>query len=453
MKLRPYQQEAVDKALPLMRNGGGFGLWLEQRTGKTLTALKIADEVQPAHLWIVCPKAGGAAPEVWWREIGRWMKEHHGLDDAQIKVLNYEQWVSKRKAFYKEARSLRDLMVICDESHYIKSRGTSRSRTVRRLGKYARWRLALTGTPIAQGIQDAWAQFDFIDPAIFGKFDNTYEDPKTKKILLEEGFDGRYLVWGGYKKNDVVGFNNEEEFYKKFHAHSYRKTLREARNKPLMIKYTKIPVELRRRARNAYEELKRDLVTEVNKKKIKVKNVLASMIKLQQVTGGSVLNASEIEGEKPELVDISREKLYALTRVVRQAQEKHPGKFIVVARFIHEIDRISAELNRMGYHVGIVRGGEPYDGKFNQDCLVMQIQAGIAVDMSKADCIIFYSIDFSMLNFEQARFRILDFHKPVGHYYFINAIDTIDEEIYLAVTRKLGVAKLICDTYRTRKAA
>jgi superfamily II DNA or RNA helicase len=447
MKLRPYQEECVVKALSLMRDGGGFGIWLEQRTGKTVTAIKIADTVQPKHLWIVCPKAGGAAPEVWWREIGKWMKDHHGLDDTQIRVMNYEQYVSKRLALYKEAKTLSDLMIIGDELHYIKSRGASRSRVVRRLGKYARWRLGLTGTPIAQGIQDAWSLFDFLDPEIFGRFDNLYEDPKRKKGLIEEGFEERYLVRGGYKQHDVVGFRNEKEFYRKFHAHSYRKTLREARDKPLMIKYTQIPVELKKKTRAAYEELKHDLITEVNKTKIKVKSVLASLIKLQQVTGGSVLVASEQEGEKPSLLDISREKIHQLTISVRKIPAGE--KFIVIARFIHEIDRIAAELRRMGYHTAVVRGGEPYDGKFKQDCIVMQIQSGIAVDMSKANHIFFHSIDFSYLNFEQSRFRILDFEKPVGHYYFLNAMDTIDEDIYTAVTRKKKVAELICDTYRT----
>jgi len=431
-----------------MRDGGGFGLWLEQRTGKTLTALMIIDELQPAHLWVICPKAGGAAPEVWWREIGRWMKLHHGLDDTQIRVMNYEWWVSKRRTLYAEAKTLRDLMVICDESHYIKSRGAARSRVVRRLGRLARWRLALTGTPIAQGLQDAWSQFDFIDPAIFGVFDNTYEDPKTKKILLEEGFEGRYLIRGGYQKHDVVGFRHEEEFYEKFHAHSYRKTLREARDTPLMIKYTQVPVELEKDTRTAYEELKLDLVTEINKKKIHVKSVLASLIKLQQVTGGSVLMAAEEEGAKPELVDISREKLKKLSGLVRQIEEKHPGRFIVIARFIHEIDRIAKTLRKMGYSVAVVRGGEPYDGKFREDCIVMQIQAGIAVDMSQADSIIFFSIDFSVINFEQARFRILDFNKPVGHYYFLTSTDTIDVDVYTAVTRKKKLLTLVCDTYR-----
>lgn len=447
MKLRPYQKEARNKALSIMRDGGGFGLWLEQRTGKTLTALSIAEELKPKHLWIICPKAGGAAPEVWWRELGRWMKVYNGLENTQVRVENYEKWVSKRAKLYKEAKTLNDLMIICDESHYIKSRGASRSRVVRRLGKYARWRLALTGTPIAQGIQDAWAQFDFIDPAIFGKFDNTYEgDGKT---LIEEGFDGRYLVWGGYQKHDIVGFRNEKEFYEKFHTNSYRKTLREARDKPLILKYTQVPVELLTKTRRAYEELKADLITEVNKKKIQVKNVLASLVKLQQVTGGSVLNYDE-DTQTTELIDIGREKLRKLRTLAESSMSLGNGKFIVIARFVHETDRIAAEMRDMGYTVAIVRGGSPYDGRFREDCIVMQIQSGIAVDMAKADSIIFYSIDFSMLNFEQSRFRILDFEKPCGHYYFINAKGTIDEDIYAAVTHKKRVAEFICDHYRTK---
>src|ERR1700761_1143728 len=444
--LRGYQTRARDAALAVIRHGGGFALFPEPRCGKTLIALSIVAEIRPQALLIVCPKN---AIRVWNEEIKKHLKP--GTLGVIAQVINYEQLTTHRKEWYKRARAYSRLMVLSDESHYIKKRGTARSGVVRHIGGFARWRLALTGTPIAQGIQDAWAQFDFIDPNVFGKFDNTYEDPKTRKIILEEGFEGRYLIRGGYKEHDVVGFKNEKEFHEKFHALSYRKTLREARDKPLMLKYTQVPVELKQATRVAYEELKHELITEVNKQKIKVKNVLASLIKLQQVTGGSVLVAPENEGDKPTLVDIGREKIHALTVLLRKRIPRE-GKFIVIARFRHEIDRIASELTRIGYHVGVVRGGEPYDGRFEHECLVMQIQSGIAVDMSQADYILGFSIDFSMLNFEHARFRILVFHKPVGHYYFINAKNTIDEDIYLAITRKKHVATSICDTYRTKRA-
>jgi hypothetical protein len=459
--LRRAQKEAIAKALPLMRHGGGFGIWMEQRVGKTRTALEIVAQCRPTHLWIICPKAGGAAPEVWWHEVEKCTPLLPVLADLQITVQNYEWWTRKeyrnnRRRVYVEAQAIKDLFVICDEAHFIKTRGTTRSGVVRRIGKYAKWRLALTGTPIAQGLQDAWALYDFIDPSIFGRFDNVWEyDKATKRPvrLIEEGFDGRYLIWGGFKKRDIVGYNNEQEFYEKFHAHSYRVTLREAREQKLVVKYTTVPVTLASPARKAYEELKTELVTVINKTKIRVKNVLACLIKCQQVTGGSVLDRGDSQGQLPivDFLDLGREKLDALCKVVSVLSSTI--KFIVVARFIHEIERITAVLCELHFRVQQVYSGAKYDHKFDCDCLVMQIQSGVAVDMSQADVIIYYSLDYSLINFEQSRFRILNYTKPFVQYFFLIATDTVDEVIYAAIMQKKKVSQYVCDVYRYEQKA
>lgn len=456
LKLRGYQREANNKALSLMRGGGGFGLWLEQRTGKSPTALSIVAAIKPKHLWIICPKGAGAVLEMWEKQIEQWSHLFPSVfDDVGLRIMNYEQVVTTRKHLYKEARTLKDLFIIVDEAHYIKSRGSARSRTVRHLGRSARWRLALTGTPIAQGIQDAWALFDFIDPAIFGPWDDQFDG----LIRTHIGFDSKYLVWGGFKKNDVVAYNNEDEFNELFHRHSYRCTLREVRQKSLIIRSTIVPVELSLRARRAYEELKRDLLTEINRSKVKVKNVISCLIKLQQITGGAVIaepnytatDTRWMEERKAGPTIVGHEKLNALHRIARSLPSR--TKFIVIARFVHEIDRIAKSLQQLGLKPMIVRGGMPYDNKFAADCVVMQIQSGVAVDMSHADHVVFYSIDFSMINFEQARFRALNYDKPFVHYHFIQAINTVDEDIHFAVTRKRNVARFVCDVYRNKWAA
>lgn len=442
-RLRDYQKTARDQALAVIRHGGGFGIWLEQRTGKTLVTLSIAEEIQPEVIWIICPKA---AIRVWKAEIRKHLPNLPKV--AIVEVHNYEQYCIQRKEWYQKAKQTRNLMVVCDESHRIKSRGATRSRVVRRIGSYAKYRLALTGTPIAQGIQDAWSQFNFIDPSIFGPFDDQYDDDNN---LIAEGFDSRYLVHGGYKKHEIVRYRNEKEFYQKFHAHSFRRTLREVRKEPLLLHYKREQVELTRPVQRVYDRMKHELQIEVDRFKVKIKNVLACIMKLQQVTGGFVLVPDKDEydndtGNKPNLVPIGKEKLDKLHEVVRSLPAR--GKFIVIVRFIHEILAIQTYLRTLGYSVQIVRGGVPYDGKFECDCLVMQIQSGIAVDMSQANTIIFYSIDFSYLNYEQARFRILSYDKPFARYIFLIARGTIDEQIYKAVTTKQNVAKLVCDTYR-----
>lgn len=445
MKLRNYQQDAVAKALSLMRKGGGFGLWLEQRTGKTSTALAIVKEIQPDHVWVLVPKLGGATEKVWRREWAVWADQYPGIfHKVTLRIENYEQTVIHRKARYAEARQLGNLLIICDESHNLKRRGTARSRVVRHLGRFARWRLALTGTPIAQGIQDAWAQFDFIDPSIFGTWDDQFSEDNPM-FPSHVGFDARYLVWGGYKEHDIVGYTNEKEFYQKFHQHSYRITLREARVKRLLLKRVKVPVALSNTSQRIYNDLKKLLVAEVDKKKIKVRNVLACLIKLQQVTGGSVLVDGQARGTA---TVIGREKIDALHKIVRSLRSR--AKFIVVARFRHEIERIRSELHRNNYRVEVVQGGQPYTGKFRGDCIVLQEQSGMAVDMSEADDIIYYSMDYSYINLEQSRFRALNYEKPYACYHFILATNTVDELIYDAVSRKTNVARLVCDHYRNR---
>lgn len=446
--LREYQEVARDKAIAALTGGGGFMLLPEQRTGKTLIALDIVDKLRAPtcpYLVIVCPKV---AIPVWKAAIKKETKRGWLLE---IHILNYEQYVANTKHWYKWSKEhAGKFFMICDESHLIKARGATRSRVVRHISRKAKYRLALTGTPIANGLIDAWAQFDFIDPTIFGKFDDTI-DRETKQIV-EEGFNGRYIRWGGYKQHQIVGYRNEKEFNEIFHKHSYRITLREAKKQggqpSLKLQITKSFVDLSARSQFHYDEMLAELQTIVDGKRVKVKNLLACIVKLQQICGGSLLTFDD-DGSLMR-IHVGQEKLDKLHEIVRSLRSGM--KFIVVCRYIHEIERIDSFLRRLGYTTNIVRGGQPFDGKFTCDCIVMQIQSGMAVDMSQADAILFYSTDYSYLNFEQARFRILSYAKEYARYFFLLARGTIDEQIFEAVTRKKNLAKLVIDTYRrTRK--
>lgn len=441
MKFRPHQLEAVERATAAMDGGGGFCIFTEQRTGKTAIATQIARQMRPKALWVICPKVA----------IPVWKKALKGLRISSA-VVNYEAVVAKRKAWYTLAKRTPDLMIIADESHFLKTRGSSRSRVIRHLARSAKYRLALTGTPIGQGLIDAWAQFDFIDPKIFGPYDDQVErDPKTKKIIriIKEGFDSTYVKWGGFKNHEIIGYRNERKFYRKFHAYSYRVTLQEARKlagyKPLKIRSTKVFFELTPRTQKVYEGLETELIAIVNQRKIKAKNVLSCVGKLQQVTGGFIIDRTE--GDK-EILRVGFEKMEKLHEVIRSLPRG--SKFLVIAKFVHEIEAITANLKSWGYKAKQVRGGMPYDGKFACDAIVMQIQSGMAVDMSQASTIIFYSTDYSYFNYEQSRFRTLSFNTPTARYFSLIGKDTIDEVIYQAVTRKKNLAKLVCDTYRER---
>jgi superfamily II DNA or RNA helicase len=445
--LRPYQVRATEEAVTALKGGGGFLLIPEQRTGKCLISYATADRIQPKFILVICPKV---AIPVWRREF----KTHlQALSLPKPTVVNYEQVVNNRKHWYAWIKSRSDCLIIADEAHFMKKRGASRSRVVRHMARYAKYRLALTGTPIAQGLIDAWAQFDFIDPEIFGKFDNTV-DKRTDEVI-EVGFNSKYIIWGGYQKHSITGYQNEDEFNEIFHRHSFRITLREARReggkKPLILHYRKAFLDLERKAQGIYDELEETLEAEVNKRKIKVKNVLACVMKLQQITGGFVIEHVQ-EPDGPlwrHTHPIGHEKMEKLHEAVRSLPARQ--KFIVICRFLHEIEAVKSYLSRLGYQTAVVAGGSPYDGVFASDAIVMQIQSGMAVDMSKAHTIILYSADYSLINFEQAKFRILSYDKEeTGRYIFLLARGTVDEIIYDAVSRKKKLADLVIDVYRHR---
>ena len=412
--LRPYQQEAVDKAMGF----DGFALFLEQRTGKTLTALSIVDRRRPQLLVIVCPKK---AIRVWEAEIVK----HMTIDWPMEKlIINYEAVIN-----VKARKKIRQLclryqsMVILDESHRIKRRSSKQSRSCRILGRACTWRLALTGTPIAQGLHDAWAQFDFMDPLIFGEWSS---------------FEAQYCEKGGFKGRQIVGYRNQDRFERLFHRYSYRKTLREARGRPVLIRRIVRRVELGPDARQAYNELENDLVTVVRRKTIETPLVITLVMKLQQITGGFV------KDEDGFAHSVGTEKLDELRSVIADAK----GKLVVCSRFLHEMEAIRGACQSLGKTTLELRGGVEWDGNFSTDVAILQVQSGVAIDLSAADLIIFYSWDYSYINYEQTRFRVLSYDRTRVTYVYLMANDTIDHQIYEAITRKKNLATLVCDHYR-----
>ena len=94
----------------------------------------------------------------------------------QIAVVNYESvWRIERQIM-----NWHPDMIICDESHKIKSHNIAASKSIHKLGEKTMYRLILTGTAITNKAIDIFSQYKFLEPKIFGKsfytFRNHYFD-------------------------------------------------------------------------------------------------------------------------------------------------------------------------------------------------------------------------------------------------------------------------------------
>lgn len=437
-KLRPYQAESVRLWEESLSNG--FGFFHEQRVGKSLPALKCVTLTPATRLLIVCLKKGIS---VWQKEI----RESLPPDwKVEVEIINYSQLLNKSR-HNKRRRWLAGApsFMIVDEAHHIKRRGSRWSKRCRSLGRKAKWRLALTGTVIAQGIQDAWAVFDYMDPKIFGKWQITKRvGPKTFVVI--GGFQPRYLIMDYKWKSKIVGYQNEEEFMEIFHRHCDRQTLREVKkaagDRPHITRRGTIFGELYAASRKHYDELEQKLITVVNQKRIETPLVITLTMKLQQICGGYLIDE---DGVVQDLGTYEKLKLLsqALDRVPRE-------RVVVVCRFIHEIEAIRALLRRRGYGTQTIKGGVDFDAsqKITAKAIILQIQSGVSIDLSIAKVMIFYSWDYSHINHQQSLFRVLSYHSTRVTYYYLVMKRTIDELILQAVRKKGSFSALVCDHYR-----
>ena len=142
------------------------------------------------------------------------------------------------------------------------------------------------------------------------------------------------------------------------------------------------------------------------------------------------------------------EKLQAFRDLLVTFDRK--DKIVVCARFVHELHILKQTVEETGRTAKLIGGGEKYNNQFDTDALILQIQSGISINLSQARDFVFYSWDHSLINYEQARFRVLSFNTDQVHYYYLIAQDTVDEDIYDAVQDKKDFADLIIDRYRKR---
>lgn len=101
-------------------------------------------------------------------------KRIHMIENHDVAIISY----SSLRRDIKELMEITFNYVILDEAQHIKNANTQNSKTVKMLNSFKR--LALTGTPIENGINELWSLFDFLTPGFFGKhseFREEYEVP------------------------------------------------------------------------------------------------------------------------------------------------------------------------------------------------------------------------------------------------------------------------------------
>ena len=176
-QLRSYQAEALAWLGFLDAAGLGGCLALDMGLGKTPTMLAhLLAGVEDGPALVIAPPA---VVGNWTAEAARFTPDlrvsvHHGAnraapDEIAAQVDGADLVVTTYGTAVRDVEALAGISwarVILDEAQVIKNPANDTSQQLRRIP--ARSRLALTGTPIENGLGDLWAILDFVNPGLVG---------------------------------------------------------------------------------------------------------------------------------------------------------------------------------------------------------------------------------------------------------------------------------------------
>lgn len=439
----PWQHQR--EAFLFSKNKKGCLLGMDMGTGKTLVA--ICHTVRSNRTLVVCPKS---VIPTWENEIRKHVRKSHqptvlllnkgnskqkaenlnqqirvsiAKSQPLVAVINYESvW---REPIAKVTRLYSWDLIIADESHRIKSPAGVASRFMSRLGKNADIRLGLTGTPMPHSFADIYAQYRFLDPSIFG-----YSYAKFKK---------RYAQMGGYENRQIKGIKNKKEFQRKFNSIAFQVSSDDVLDLPDR-QHIERTFWLSESAAEIYSNLEKRFYTQVKEGQLTVMNALSKLLRLQQLTGGHL---PDDDGQIHE-VDSGKKEL--LKDILEDFPPDEP--IVVFARFKADINSIISAAKDSGRKVGELSGRADDLEKFKDrkvHVLATQIRSGgVGVDLSRARYCIFYSLGFSLGDYEQALKRV---HRPgqTRKVFYIHLIseNTVDRKVYHALAKRKQVVEEI----------
>lgn len=424
-KLFPYQRVDVDflttTGRALLANEPGLG-----KTGAAIRTLQVLDEQQrqPFPALVVCPNS--LKFTVWEREIFQWAgddlrvqvvdgsasKRRKALAEvAEVYVMNWESVrLHTRMAAYgsielseaereeKELNGLGIQTVIMDEAHRLKDPKAKQTRALWYVCHQAKFRFALTGTPVTSNIGDLWSLLHAVDPEGF----------PTKSRFLDRYATKSFNRFGGM---DITGVNpyNQDELFSLIDP-----VIRRVPKKAALPQLPdKLPVQYREtpmtpKQQKAYDQMASSMIAMLNELLV-APNALSQLTRLAQFAAAS----AEIDENGKVRLSGPSAKVDDLMDLLGEMGD---APLVVAAVSRQLIELAAAKLKDAGISFGLVTGAQsPFERaeavKWFQDgkirVILLTLGAGAeGITLTRADTMLFMQEDFSEVKNLQAQDRI-----------------------------------------------
>ena len=406
MAITLYQHQQKGKEL-LLKNKK-YCLFFEVGTGKTFTALSALCELPECKVLIVAPKR--VLENVWKKDT------NYDLSKYDVTYLNYEK-IARDKNFIKNTYDV----IILDEVHKLKGKATKTSRKFRTVTTKAQYVWGLTGTPVANNYADVFNIFRNMNIV---EFNMSYDEFVCRYYYtkqLESGMGFRFEILLSPKPFMV------DELMERVGKHSMVKEAKDCIDLP--EKRTDV-VYIDGMVSEKYRELKDGILRTDEYEKTMIP--LETLNKLHQASNGFFYDDNKnvhkvCENKKlKELNDILEDMLEETERV------------IVVFQYQQDLE----ELKTLKYEWTTDPTEFP-----NKQLLFIQYGQSEGLNLQYCNQMIFYSYDYSFLNYEQMTGRIYrNGQKNNVVYTILISKGTIEEKIWWAIKNKKSRDEFLKET-------
>ena len=395
MKFREYQTTIIEKAKGVLEAHRFVYLSMEVRTGKTLTALGVADKLDITNLLFVTKKKAIGSIDADYKKL---------MPGYQITIINYESLHKVTGKF--------DLLVL-DEAHTLGAypKPSKRTRLVKEIIlRQNPFVILMSGTPTPESFSQIYHQVYACPKNPFNQYKSFYKFAKEYVNVVQKVINS-------------------------FHINNYDdgKPVILDRMKPYMISYTQKEAGFKSEIKEhvlkvEMSKLTYDFVKEMREHGVitgkKTKEVILGdtgvkkMSKIHQLFSGTV----KLENGKRMVTDLSK------ARFIRT-------KFKDMKLGIYY--KFKAEYDALKQVYGDNLTDDLQEFKATNKNIALQIVSGReGISLKEADCLVYYNIDFSALSYWQSRDRMTTKDSTVSDVYWIFAERGIETKIYKTVTNK-----------------
>lgn len=441
-RYKPFDHQKKTAAF-LTNNRRAF-CFNEQGTGKTGAAIWAADFLMRRGLvrraLVVCPMS---IMDSAWRADLFSFAMHRKVDiahgsakkrkeiiqgDAEFVIINFDGVAIVEKEIAEGGFDL----IIVDEASAYKKATTKRWKALGRLVGPDTWLWMMTGTPAAQGPEDAYGLAKLVNPGGTPRTFGSYRDMVMYKISQ--------FKW--------VPKPTATDTVHRMLQPAIRYTKDECLDLPDLV-YTKRHVELTPQQRRYYETLRKRMIMEAAGEEVTAVNAAVKANKLMQIACGAVYT------DEGETLEFDIKNRYA---VLREVIDEASKKVLVFVPFQNSIEVLAERLQQDGVTTEVINGkvsaGARSDifHRFQQAddprVLVIQPQAAAhGVTLTAADTIVWWAPTASLEIYAQANARI---HRS-GQTSKCTVVQlegsAIERHVYNLLDNKIDVHSKIVDLY------